>query len=54
MPVFLGAILCLILLFPLVKIFGLAGALLTEALMHVGMLIMIARGLKTHWQSRAR
>lgn len=50
----LGAILCLLLLFPLVKIFGLAGALLTEALMHVGMLIMIARGLKSHWKSRAQ
>jgi O-antigen/teichoic acid export membrane protein len=48
----LGAVLCLILLFPLVKIFGLAGALLTEALMHVGMLVMIARGLKPHWQRR--
>ena len=48
----LGAVLCLVLLFPLVRIFGLAGALLTEALMHVGMLIMIARGLKTHWRSR--
>lgn len=50
----LGALLCVLLLYPLVRTFGLAGALLNEALMHIGMLLMIARGLLPHWQRRPR
>jgi O-antigen/teichoic acid export membrane protein len=48
----LGAALSFALLFPLIRKFGLAGALLTEALMHAGMLVIIARGLKSHWRDR--
>ena len=48
----LGAAFSFALLFPLIAKFGLAGALLTEALMHAGMLVMIARGLKGHWRDR--
>lgn len=50
----LGAVLSLVLLYPLVSAAGLAGTLLTEALMHVGMLLMFARGLKSHWRRSVR
>lgn len=50
----LGAFLSLVLLYPLVSAAGLAGTLLTEALMHVGMLVMFARGLKSHWRTGVR
>lgn len=50
----LGSAFCFVLLFPLVRQFGLAGALLTEGLMQVGILAMIARGLRTHWRGEMK
>jgi O-antigen/teichoic acid export membrane protein len=49
-----GAILYFVLLFPLVKRFGLQGALVTEALMHLSMLAVVIYGLKSHWHAPQR
>ena len=50
----LGTAVTFVLLYPLVRRFGLAGALTTEALMQVAMLGMIALGLSGQWRSSGR
>ena len=46
----LGSIVSVLLLFPLVRHLGLAGAFLNEALMHFTMLAVIGRGLHRQWR----